>query len=248
MAGYQSYNFPEFDKAAKKLREQGHDVFSPAEFDIKDGFDPDKDPQKPFKHYMQIDLPEVMNSDGVVLLKGWEKSKGAKLEVKVAIECSIPVYELNDDYTDMKELKFEDIKARKDEPKEKEIHSKSKDDPFVLKDSGKRQEFSTGAIRDTSEGKGRYDLISPIATRRLAIVLEKGALKYSSRNWELGMNMSRLIDSAKRHIDQYLEGKKDEDHAGQAMFNIMALIHMEEMINREILPKELNDLPNYIKE
>jgi len=120
-------------------------------------------------------------------------------------------------------------------------------DNFELKDSGKRQEFTTGAVRDTAEGKGRYDLISPIATKRLAIVLEKGAKKYSSRNWEKGMNLARLIDSAKRHLDQFLEGNRDEDHAGQAMFNVMALIHTEEMIKRGLLPEELNDLPNYIQ-
>ena len=32
-----------------------------------------------------------------------------------------------------------------------------------VKDSGKRQEFNTG-IWDTCEGKGRYDLISPISS------------------------------------------------------------------------------------
>ena len=29
------------------------------------------------------------------------------------------------------------------------------------------------------------------------------------------------------------------------MFNAMALIHYEEMIERGVLPRELNDLPNY---
>ncbi|KKK94181.1 hypothetical protein LCGC14_2685460, partial [marine sediment metagenome] len=37
-----------------------------------------------------------------------------------------------------------------------------------VKDSGKRQEFETGSVRDTQEGKGRYDLVSPIFVRRLA--------------------------------------------------------------------------------
>ena len=119
---------------------------------------------------------------------------------------------------------------------------------FQLKDSGERQEFITGAVRDTAEGKGRYDLISPIAIRRLAVVLEKGAKKYKSRNWEKGMNLCRFIDSAKRHMDQFLEGNRDEDHLGQAMFNIMGCIHTEEMIKRGKLPKELNDLPNYLPE
>lgn len=117
---------------------------------------------------------------------------------------------------------------------------------FQLKDSGKREEFQTGAVRDTSEGKGCYELISPVAMKRLAVVLEKGKKKYQARNWERGMQMGRTMQSAIRHLNDYLEGKRDEDHLGQAMFNVMVLIHTEEMINRNLLPKELNDMPNYL--
>ena len=118
---------------------------------------------------------------------------------------------------------------------------------YDLKDSGSRQTFAGGAQRDVqSVEKGRYDLISPIAMKRLAIILAKGALKYSDRNWEKGMPLHRYIDAALRHISQYLEGMRDEDHLGQAIFNVMACIHTEELIKRGVLPKELNDLPNYI--
>jgi len=33
----------------------------------------------------------------------------------------------------------------------------------AVRDSGKREEFDTGSRRDTRQGKGRYDLLSPIA-------------------------------------------------------------------------------------
>lgn len=122
----------------------------------------------------------------------------------------------------------------------------SKTDPFTLKDSGERQSFTTGAVRDVQEGKGRYDLLSPIVNRRLAIVMEKGAKKYDARNWEKGMPLSRFIDSAKRHLDQFIEGHKDEDHLGQAIWNLCGLLHIQEMIARGILGKELDDLPNYL--
>jgi nucleoside 2-deoxyribosyltransferase len=39
----------------------------------------------------------------------------------------------------------------------------------------------------------------------------------------------------------------DEDHLAQSAWNIFAAIHFEEMIERGLLPKELNDLPNYQK-
>lgn len=114
---------------------------------------------------------------------------------------------------------------------------------YSMKDSGDRQVFGTGAQRDTRAGKGRYDLISPLALRRLAVVLEKGAAKYEPRNWEKGMPMSRYLDSALRHLNQYLAGMRDEDHLGQAMFNVMAAIHTEELLADGTYPRTLDDLP-----
>jgi len=116
-----------------------------------------------------------------------------------------------------------------------------------VKDSGKRQNFSTGSVRDTRDGKGRYDLITPIALQRLAKHYENGAIKYASRNWEKGQELSRYFDSTIRHLYNYLEGKRDEDHLAAALWNIAAMIHTEEMIERGLLPKELSDLPNYLK-
>ncbi len=116
-------------------------------------------------------------------------------------------------------------------------------DGFALLDSGEREDFSTGSKRDTREGKGRYDLISPVAERRLAVVLERGAAKYGDRNWEKGQPLCRFLDSAKRHIGAVLEGKADEDHAAQAMWNLMAFIHIQEAVTAGTLPAELNDLP-----
>ena len=44
----------------------------------------------------------------------------------------------------------------------------SKESEFILKDSGKREEFPTGSRRDQRAGKGRFDLIPTMALRRLA--------------------------------------------------------------------------------
>lgn len=116
-----------------------------------------------------------------------------------------------------------------------------------VKSTGKAQtQFDTGSRRDNREGKGRYDLLSPIVTRRDAVHMENGAKKYSARNWELGQPLSTYFDSAKRHIDAHMEGHRDEDHQAAARWNIGAAMHTEEMIRRGLLPKELNDLPNYV--
>ena len=113
-------------------------------------------------------------------------------------------------------------------------------DKFTLKDSGKRRDFKSGAVRDVREGKGRYDLITPFALRRLALIMEKGAKKYDARNWEKGMEFSSLIDSAERHIEQFKAGLEDEDHLAQACFNLFAIIHFQEL-GRD----DLDDMPLY---
>ena len=71
---------------------------------------------------------------------------------------------------------------------------------FVVKDSGEREDFGTGSVRDTDSGKPRYDLVSVPALTRLAHHLRKGAEKYSERNWELGQPASRFYASALRHL------------------------------------------------
>lgn len=111
-----------------------------------------------------------------------------------------------------------------------------------LCDSGKRQEFDTGSVRDTREGKGRYDLLPPYSIERLAKHFENGAKKYGDRNWEKGQPLSRYLDSALRHIFKLLERNVDEDHAAAAAWNIMAYIHTEKQIADGRLPAELNDM------
>ena len=193
-----------------------------------------------------------------------------------------------------------------------------------LKDSGTRQAFAGGAVRDTSSGKGRYDLMAidsfnlladaierdPIdmnvplmdmwetarynlgmtlktgevdyaiaamremasfiqvkfwkennitptvdqlrympthAYFRVARIYEKGAQKYAARNWEKGINLARFLDSSTRHWMQVLDGSGDEDHAAQALWNIVGWIQTRVWIDDGILPKSFDDMPVYKK-
>lgn len=118
---------------------------------------------------------------------------------------------------------------------------------FTTTDSGKHQNFKTGAKRDISSGKGRFDLLPVLAMFRDAALYERGAIKYASRNWEKGMPFSRVMESLLRHAFQYLMGDRKEDHLSAIRFNAGALVTYEEMIDRGLLPASLNDLPSYIK-
>lgn len=112
-----------------------------------------------------------------------------------------------------------------------------------LRDSGERHNFTSGAQRDITPGKGRYDLLQFHAISRLAQVLEKGVGKYSERNWEQGMPLSRYLDSAMRHLGQYMLGDEEEDHLGQALWNIACLIETEHWIDEGVLDEDLRDIP-----
>lgn len=105
-----------------------------------------------------------------------------------------------------------------------------------VKDSGARESFATGSVRDTQEGKGRFDLIDPYAMLRLAKHYENGAKKYGDRNWEKGQPSSRYLSSAFRHLFKYLAGMRDEDHLAAAAWNVFAILHNEEV------HKEMHDL------
>ena len=118
---------------------------------------------------------------------------------------------------------------------------------YITKDSGERRKFNTGAQRDVVDGKGRYDLISPIMIERLAKLLQRGAEKYNDRNWEKGMPLSVYMDSGMRHLFKFLEGHRDEEHLIAAIWNLQALLHIEEMVMRGVLSEELLDLPNYVR-
>ena len=116
----------------------------------------------------------------------------------------------------------------------------------TLKDSGARQNFETGAVRDTATGKGRYDLLPPAAILAVARIFEDGAVKYDARNWEKGIPLSRFMDSGLRHLFKHLEGHRDERHIVQAAWNILAYIWTATQIERGQLPEILNDLPNHL--
>lgn len=117
---------------------------------------------------------------------------------------------------------------------------------YITKDSGERQKFSTGAVRDTQTGKGRYDLLNPIPLLRLAQLYERGAIKYGENNWTKGIPISRYVNSAERHINNYKEGERTEDHPAAVAWNAFGIMFNEVMIERGLLPKELNDMPNYM--
>lgn len=88
MTGLPYFNYPAFHTAAAELRARGWRVFNPAEMFA------DADPfplREAFAEYCRIICLEV---DAVVVLPGWGKSAGARVEVSLARRCEVDVIPL----------------------------------------------------------------------------------------------------------------------------------------------------------
>ena len=72
-----------FRAAEEKLRNLGMKVFNPAKFEA--------DPDKTWEDYMKRDIAELTRCRAIYLLKGWKKSRGAKIEYKIAKELGYMV-------------------------------------------------------------------------------------------------------------------------------------------------------------
>lgn len=108
-----------------------------------------------------------------------------------------------------------------------------------LNDTGQRTEFETGALRETVEGKGRFDLIPFQGLMRTAQHYENGSKKYADRNWEKGLSISRCLDSAARHLAKYADGWDDEDHLAAVVWNCYAIMFYDAEA------PEMQDLPKW---
>lgn len=121
---------------------------------------------------------------------------------------------------------------------------------FDVVDSGERQQFNGGMVRDTAAGKMRPDLVrdGPMYLRWVAH-LTKGATKYEPRNWmqaEGEAEEDRFLESAARHFEIWyawrkyginiedlenpVVGSPREDHAAAVFFNINGVEYLNEEI------------------
>lgn len=83
MSGLPDLGYPAFNAAAEKLRAEGHDVINPAE-----------NPEPPcgsWAGYMRMSVAQVATCDAILMMPGWESSKGATLERHIARALGLEV-------------------------------------------------------------------------------------------------------------------------------------------------------------
>lgn len=105
----------------------------------------------------------------------------------------------------------------------------------LLEEEQTMKDYQTGAVRDTG-GKGRMDLLPMCALIRISKHMEDAILPdpetgrphYPERNWEKGLPIHTMIDSAMRHLAKYVDGQVDEDHLCAAATNLLMALWTEE--------------------
>ena len=103
MRGVPFFNHPAFHRAAKQLRAEGHDVFSPAEQDaVKHGLNETGCEETATREHgfdrraaMEIGLVYLCeHAEAIALLPGWRESKGATAEYAVAVAIGLRIVTL----------------------------------------------------------------------------------------------------------------------------------------------------------
>lgn len=88
MTGLPEFNFPAFHDAATRLRARGWEVENPAE---------NPEPAcRSWLGYMRMAVAQVAKVDALVMLPGWEKSKGARVEFALAVGLGLSVWTLEE--------------------------------------------------------------------------------------------------------------------------------------------------------
>lgn len=72
-----------FAAAARRLREKGCTPVNPFENGLPQSAD--------WRMHMRVDIGLLLQCDRIYMLRGWELSKGAKLELDIASSCGIQV-------------------------------------------------------------------------------------------------------------------------------------------------------------
>lgn len=87
MTGLPELNFPLFHSETARLRSLGYEVINPAELNPAGGS---------WGDCMRRDIIELLNCDTIALLKGWDRSEGAFLEITIAKRLGLTVVNAQD--------------------------------------------------------------------------------------------------------------------------------------------------------
>jgi len=100
MTGKREFNFPAFFAAEHKLKNDGWEVFNPAQNDVNNGVDvtntdgahEELTAAFDLRKALAWDMTAVCKSDAIYMLNGWEYSPGARAEHALAATLKLEFY------------------------------------------------------------------------------------------------------------------------------------------------------------
>lgn len=221
MTGHPDFNFPAFRAAATQYRDQGFDVISPAELDEQADFDPTglTGNENLALHGMSLrnilarDLELVSTVDGLILLKGWEQSKGATAEIALAAALGLWV--------------IEDEFSGEPTPAQHFIPRFGRPIPSGSVPNEIRTTSSTGAQKGVKPEA--FALLPVEALEEVARHYWKGAEKYAAHNWRKGYEWSKSYSALQRHANAFWRGENIDQETGShhmagVVFHALSLI------------------------
>lgn len=91
MSGLPEFNYPAFHGATERLAALGYDIENPA-----DNQQDDTSPVPVWQQFMRLGVAQLVRCDGIALLDGWQKSRGASLEVFIGTQLGLTVMPVAD--------------------------------------------------------------------------------------------------------------------------------------------------------
>lgn len=83
MTGLPEFNYPAFNTLAAQLRRHGFVVNNPAENGMAG---------RSWGECMRVAIKQLCDSDVIVMLDGWQDSRGARIEISMAGDLGVPVF------------------------------------------------------------------------------------------------------------------------------------------------------------
>ena len=87
MTGLPDLNFPAFAQGEEILSQDGQTVLNPTKLGEPQGWE--------WADFMRRDIVAMLQCNGIALLPGWEKSRGALLEYQVALSLGYRIGYIN---------------------------------------------------------------------------------------------------------------------------------------------------------
>lgn len=195
MTGYDGYNYDAFNELAARLREDGVHVLNPA-----DNFGGETNRPRP--DYMRLDVAHVLGADSVMVLPAWETSRGARLEVTVALEIGLRVYDTG----------WNEITAAA----RALLDGRVDDDVIGYTSPLVAEERVVDPTTGGAKGRKLAELgaLDPQALLTVAEVAGFGSRKYERLNYLRGYAWSLSFDAMQRHLLAFWGGDDTDAESG----------------------------------